>query len=441
MPRRSVSCSLILLAGVVAWNMPARAQLPSVPPGFVVTLVADTLRPTFGIAVAPASFGAHAGDVFLAAALNTILRVTPNGDTTAFATGVSHGPANLAFGPGGGFGTDLYVSCAQDPDLVGRYFYGAMWRIGPSGQVAYFATQTPPSPLAYEFGSGGVAFSTGGAFGEFLYTGFSGGEAGDGISRIASGDVQAQLFSQIGDGATSDGAPLSVQFGPGIGGFGSDLYFSYLHGVGGPGLDNGIYTLNSGGLRTAFSTAFHPVEIEFGPGGAFGTDLYVVEYDDTSAATGRILRLDSAGTPSVFVSRIRGNAFGLAFADSSALYFNAVGNGADPGRLFRVAPDQALAVPTASGDQTLKMRVEPNPFAGAVSIEWSLRQAGPNEVCVYSVDGRRIRQVLNSTLGPGIHRATWDGTDDAGHRAGPGVYVATILSGNRRSVCRIGLLR
>ena len=60
MPRQSVSCSLlqlILLAGVAAWNVPARAQIPSAPPGFVVNMVDSFLPPnTYAIAVAPASF-------------------------------------------------------------------------------------------------------------------------------------------------------------------------------------------------------------------------------------------------------------------------------------------------------------------------------------------------------------------------------------------------
>jgi hypothetical protein len=50
-----------------------------------------------------------------------------------------------------------------------------------------------------------------------------------------------------------------------------------------------------------------PMEIAFGPGGAFGTDLYV-----TDAASGTILRVNSAGGKTPFATGL-GWPFGLVF--------------------------------------------------------------------------------------------------------------------------------
>lgn len=78
--------------------------------------------------------------------------------------------SELAFGPGGSFGTDLYAST----NTSGTDFnFGTVWRITPGGALTNFGTQTPPSPPAFKFGAGGIAFATGGAFGDSMYTGTS----------------------------------------------------------------------------------------------------------------------------------------------------------------------------------------------------------------------------------------------------------------------------
>jgi len=409
----------------------AVAQSPSCPPGFALGFVTDALpTSTLALAVAPPSFGAYPGEIFVVSdALEQVIRVTPKGSVHEFATGIFQA-TNLSFAPGGAFGTDLYVSANQDST---SFDYGAIWRVNTLGTPTYFGTQTPPGPLAYRFGAGGIAFSLGGAFGEWLYTGFSGGSLGDGISRVSSTGTTTQLFNLLsGSSGISPGAPFGIQFGPGVAGFGSDLYFAYYQSGGFPG---GIYRLKSDGTRSTFSTVCtDPAEIEFGPGGSFGRDLYVV------SRAGAIFRVDSTGTATTFVSGIAGGAFGLAFDDTLALYFNAV-NPDGAGRLYKVVPLTVTAVNSLNPVPSIRMTAGPNPFTGRLRVEFSGIQGIPTSLNIYSVNGRLVRRLFGPGGGVGVHGVIWDGANDAGRPVPGGVYFVTLVSGAKRIVRRTVLIR
>jgi flagellar hook assembly protein FlgD len=61
--------------------------------------------------------------------------------------------------------------------------------------------------------------------------------------------------------------------------------------------------------------------------------------------------------------------------------------------------------------------------------------AGPVELSVYDLAGRRIRTLTRGALAPGRHTFLWDGRTDGGRRLAAGVYVSR-LSGAARSVTR-----
>ena len=70
----------------------------------------------------------------------------------------------------------------------------------------------------------------------------------------------------------------------------------------------------------------------------------------------------------------------------------------------------------------------PNPFRQTATVAFSLAQRGPVELAVFSVDGRRVRTLVNENREPGEYRLTWDGRDDRGQPMAAGVYYAHLAT-------------
>jgi hypothetical protein len=64
-------------------------------------------------------------------------------------------------------------------------------------------------------------------------------------------------------------------------------------------------------------------------------------------------------------------------------------------------------------------------------IEFGVANAGPVELVVYDVAGRRVRMLVNEVLSAGRHERTWDGRDSAGSRAAAGVYILRLEAAER----------
>lgn len=67
-----------------------------------------------------------------------------------------------------------------------------------------------------------------------------------------------------------------------------------------------------------------------------------------------------------------------------------------------------------------------NPFRTGVDLRLDLAQTGPVDVAIYDVSGRLVRSLLSDVLTGGSHPLAWDGRDDAGRSAAPGVYFASL---------------
>ncbi len=68
----------------------------------------------------------------------------------------------------------------------------------------------------------------------------------------------------------------------------------------------------------------------------------------------------------------------------------------------------------------------PNPFRGSSHLEFFLAQAGPAEVSVYALDGRKVAGLAGGDFAPGTHPVSWDGRDAAGARAPAGIYFVQL---------------
>jgi len=95
-----------------------------------------------------------------------------------------------------------------------------------------------------------------------------------------------------------------------------------------------------------------------------------------------------------------------------------------------VMPNVGVSEPgdLASG---ISLSTYPNPFADKVSIRLSLNRPAATGISVYSVTGRKVRQISYNYLSAGEHQLAWDGRDDTGSPVPDGMYFIKLTSGNQ----------
>jgi hypothetical protein len=125
----------------------------------------------------------------------------------------------------------------------------------------------------------------------------------------------------------------------------------------------------------------------------------------------------------------------------------AVTNSGSAGRVddyfLSVDDDHAVGanVP-ASGFPFVLEASRPNPFRDVTEISFSLPSDGPVRLAVYDVAGRLVQRLAEGQRLPaGRHARTWDGKDQSGRFAAPGVYYYRLEAGERFATRSLLLLR
>jgi hypothetical protein len=95
---------------------------------------------------------------------------------------------------------------------------------------------------------------------------------------------------------------------------------------------------------------------------------------------------------------------------------------------------------TRSTDSRLLLYVSPNP-ARQVLVEFTLPYAGPVEVAIFDVAGRRVATLLRTSRTAGRFTERWDGRDDRGLRAPAGVYLVQLIADGLQMARHVTLLR
>ena len=70
----------------------------------------------------------------------------------------------------------------------------------------------------------------------------------------------------------------------------------------------------------------------------------------------------------------------------------------------------------------------PNPFNPSTKIPFTLAVGGKVELAIFTVDGRKVRSLVNDTRQPGLYEATWNGTDESGTRVSSGAYYVRLVT-------------
>lgn len=70
----------------------------------------------------------------------------------------------------------------------------------------------------------------------------------------------------------------------------------------------------------------------------------------------------------------------------------------------------------------------PNPSGPPVHLRFGLPTKATVSLALYDVRGRRVRQLVDTTLNPGTHVYSWDGRDNGGSRLAAGIFYARLTT-------------
>jgi hypothetical protein len=289
---RFVYCFMGL--GLALVNTLAWPALPSVPPGFTINAIvsgfpvgtADELQD-----IAPGPGGTFGTDLYFIAYKNQIWRVSPTGGTPILFATVGSELRVLSFG----FESDLYA-------VNGNPVPTKIYRIKSDGTFSEFSVGVPTL-------SEGIAYSPGGAFGNNLFLSEFDNYPNP-ISTIDPSGV-VNTFTKISGSYRLTG----LAFAPG-GSFGTDLFGVDHNGT--------IYKIAPNGSYTQFAVN-PPIgqdeTLAFGsPYTTFGENLFV-----TPDGGGNLIKITPAGESKVFASGFMGFDYagvtGLKFSKDKKMLF------------------------------------------------------------------------------------------------------------------------
>jgi hypothetical protein len=103
--------------------------------------------------------------------------------------------------------------------------------------------------------------------------------------------------------------------------------------------------------------------------------------------------------------------------------------------VVRLADSSAVGVDFPAEPLGGEFFVVPNPApGGATELLLGLASFGSVEIAIYDAAGRRVRTLLDGAPGTSAQGLRWDGRDDGGRSAAPGVYfIRADVDGHLRS--------
>jgi len=364
------------------------ALLPPAVQATDVTTLTGPITASGDIAVDVAGnlYVADFGDLLANPNGTQVLKITPAGAVSVFATGLSGASGNEFDDQG-----ILYQS---------NFASGEVSKIDPLGNVTTFSTG--------HTGPVGVAFDD------------------DGNVYVANcADASIKKVEQDGTWTTlAQGQPLSCPNGLTFAADGNLYTCNFNNG--------NVVQVTLGGAMTVFTTVpgGSNAHITFARGA-----LWVV-----SRLGSRIFRLDLDGTLIRVAGRpARGNADGdedtcrfsipngIAFSpDETKIYTNSavdtVGLNLNPVLVRVIDISTSVDAPVAASPSALRLRTYPNPARSSVLVEYHLPRPSSVSLRVFDVRGRVVRTLVDEAQPAGPRTLRWDGTDVSGVPLPAGAY-------------------
>ncbi|MCK4546640.1 MAG: VCBS repeat-containing protein [Candidatus Eisenbacteria sp.] len=87
------------------------------------------------------------------------------------------------------------------------------------------------------------------------------------------------------------------------------------------------------------------------------------------------------------------------------------------------------------------LHIRPNPFRHGTHLTFSVPSREVCTVSIFDVTGRRVRQLMEESLDPGVHEVSWDGCNNRGGRVSPGIYFCRVSAGPNTRVAKLAVIR
>jgi hypothetical protein len=92
-------------------------------------------------------------------------------------------------------------------------------------------------------------------------------------------------------------------------------------------------------------------------------------------------------------------------------------------------------------ESTIKnFEIRPNPFSNHTTISFELLSNENNQLVIYDIEGRAIKNIPSDNLIIGTNKFFWDATNNSGNKVESGIYFVTFISGNNRETKRMVIL-
>jgi hypothetical protein len=113
----------------------------------------------------------------------------------------------------------------------------------------------------------------------------------------------------------------------------------------------------------------------------------------------------------------------------------------DAGNRKLVLPVEVHAPSVIVPRETMLGLASPNPFNRSAAIAFDLAQAARVQLEIFSVDGRRVRTLVDGPRDAGQYSVTWDARGADGQRVAAGLYYIRFVAGSSRFTRRVVVLR
>ncbi len=153
-----------------------------------------------------------------------------------------------------------------------------------------------------------------------------------------------------------------------------------------------------------------------------GATSYTINIDTNSAFTSPVISTpvgDTTYTPLVdldidtYFWRVSSNLSPSLFSMTDSLVIDTI---------------TPVIVPVSKHFNNLNLSIHPNPFINTTKIIYTLPKTADVTMAIFSMDGTLVR-TLSAEKTAGQHVVVWDGRDNNGRHAGPGVYLLKLSAG------------